>query len=265
MPENEVPQTSEEQRPEPEEETSPPKEQAQSPAEEAASAAEASPPAPEAPARRTYGPKEKTLIVVLLVAIAAGVYITTRNLYRQYTEAKAQTEAANSVDLPLACGTPPAPEPVGSPDAKVKIVASMGHCIAPAMEAIAKMVSAWPDKVRAEFYALESPDGQQIVQAHNISRACVMINDKIEFTLTKDGKERKVRLEGPPGVDYQLDDIVEALRATLLEVYGKVPEDFDAKAAPLRSLKLKLEPAGQAGCGLSPGCEAPMKEGGGTK
>ncbi|NOY83021.1 MAG: hypothetical protein GXP31_18640 [Kiritimatiellaeota bacterium] len=268
MPENEVPEPREEQSapgvPDPEA-SAPAATEAEAQSEEAVPQPEAPPSTPQPPARRAYGPKEKALIAVLMLAIVAGVYITVRNLRRQYLEAKAQTEAANDMTTPLAYDIAPAPEPVGSPDAKVKIVASMGHCIAPAMKEIAKMVSAWPDKVRAEFYTLESPEGQQVVQTHNASRACVIINDKLEFTIRKDGKEQRVRLEGPPGVEYQLADMVEALRATLQQVYGEVPNDFDERAAPLLSLKLKIEPTGKDGCGKQAGCEAPQKGGSGAK
>ena len=233
------------------------------PAGEAAKAETAPREQPETaatPAPQTSSAKERLFAFVLVAVIAAGIYFVGGTLYRQYKEAKARAEAANA-GTPMECGIPTAPQAVGSKDAKVKLVASMGHCIVPAMDAMAKIASAWPEKIRAEFYALESPDGQQIVQEHGASRACVFINDKIEFTLKRGDKEETVRLEGPPGAAYQLVDIIDALRQTFEKVYGEVPENFDEVTAALKTVKFELKATGQPGCGLG-GSEAAKEDGG---
>jgi len=197
---------------------------------------------PGSPVPKASSAKERILAYILVAIIAVGGYLVVRNLYQQYTAAKARAAAgAAGGDALMECAMPvAAPEPVGATDAKIKVVACMGHCIAPAMVAMAKVASAWPGKIRAEFHALESPEGQQIVQEHGASRACVFINDKNEFTLKRDGKEETVRLEGPPGADYQLTDIVDALRATFQEVYGEVPDDFDEVTTALTTVKFGL-------------------------
>jgi len=194
------------------------------------------------------------LVVVLLAVIAGAMYNIARNVYTNYIARKPVP-----TDIPMdlgECGMAPLPDPTGNPDAPIHLQVCMGHCIAPVMTGIHDAVAGWPDIVRAQFYAFESSEGQDLLAAHNETIACIFIDGKNEFEIPgPDGTKRTVVFRGPPGDGYTLKDFVEVLRRHIQSKTGKLPEDFDARAAELAS--------GNAGaCAARPcpaSCPAPTK------
>ncbi len=120
---------------------------------------------------------------------------------------------------------------VGQEDAKLKIEACLGPCIASLFVPLAECAQAWPDKLRAEFYAYDSPEGQKFCADHGEGLACIFFNGKNQFTLGEGDSSREVRLSGPPGEAYTARDLAEVLRGQMEELYGELPPDFDERAA----------------------------------
>ena len=107
---------------------------------------------PVEPARPSRA-KLVATICFLVVAVAAAVYSGVRTMRQQQ-----RREAATA---PVVMAEPMAPpEPIGSEDAKLKIEVCLGHCISAMFQPFVECAEAWPDKVRAEFYAYESKGGR---------------------------------------------------------------------------------------------------------
>ena len=179
---------------------------------------------PDSCPRRGNG---KAVAALLLLAVAASLAVYSYRLSFRATKPElTETEADVSE-------AQPAPEPAGSPEAKLHIEACLGHCISPIMNWLAECAKAWPDKVRGEFYAYESVEGQKFLEGHGESLGSIFFNGKNEFVIEKDGKKRKVCFRGPPGEEYRIEDLVTVLRMQLEKLYGDVPDDFDEVAKKL--------------------------------
>jgi len=170
----------------------------------------------------------KTIVAVcvLVVALAASVYsfmLVQREEQRKRELAQAApTEGEGAI-----------PEPVGAEDAKIKVCVVLGHCFRPMMKSFVTMGEAWPDKVRCEFHAYESAEGQKIVTGHGERLACILIDDENRFTIEQDGQEREVHFHGPPGDGYRMAEIIEVLRVKMVDLYGEAPADFAEVTQPL--------------------------------
>jgi hypothetical protein len=129
---------------------------------------------------------------------------------------------------------PPAyelPQPTGSEDAGLKVEACLGDCIAPEFDWLAECAAAWPDKLRTEFLAYQSSEGQRFCADHGEELACVFLNGKNRFILGEGDSRREVHFCGPPGDEYQMQDLVEVLRMQMEEAYGEAPADFAQRTA----------------------------------
>jgi len=212
-----------------------------------ASEATAQPGADETNARVAYTPGQKALIGVLVLVIVGALVLVGNNVYRTYV-APPPRFGANGP--PTTCGAAARiPAPVGDPDAPIRIEVVFGHCIAPAMLPIRDAISAYPARIQGKFYALESAEGQKLIEEHGMGIAAVFIDNENKFTIKDaDDAPRNVVFQGPPGQDYTLADLVEVLRMKLVKTEGGVPTDFDLKMAALRSSKADSEKGSLGPC-----------------
>jgi hypothetical protein len=178
---------------------------------------------PAEPARRSRA-KLVAAVCLLVAGVAAAVYSGVRTMREQQRRQAALTPVA--MPKPMA---PPAP--IGSEDAKLKIEVCLGHCVSAMFQPFAECAEAWPDRIRAEFYAYESEEGRKLVQAHGETLACVFFNGENRFTLEDGGERREVHFHGPPGNEYQIRDLGQVLRLKMKEAYGSLPPDFEEKVA----------------------------------
>ena len=160
------------------------------------------------------------IALLLLILVAAGVAVHNARDYFRPVPKQGDAEVESG---------PAMPDDFGSEDAELKIEACVGHCITFVAVGIAKAVEAWPDKVRAEFYAYESEAGQKFVEEHGEELACIFLNGENRFTIERDGKQKDVHLAGPPSGEWDMADLAAVIKQQWLKVYGELPEGFDAK------------------------------------
>jgi hypothetical protein len=120
--------------------------------------------------------------------------------------------------------------PIGSPQAKVKAVVVMEHCLIPLQDLLVKICTEYPELVCAEFVSMYSPEGQKVMQDHQETCAGAFINDRNRFRVALPGEEeREVRLHGLPGSEYRLSHVVAVVRQEIAGAYGAAPADFDQR------------------------------------
>jgi len=192
------------------------------------------------PAQAQGGPLRTVVAIVLIVIIAIALASIGRNL------AKSRKKTTSSSGQPAACGIMEGqiPNPCGSVSARVKLVIVMSKRAVPLMMQMSSVFTHWPEKIHAEFYAVESPEGQQFLKDHGVEQkvGCVFINGKTEFTI-KDaaGKEKKVVLQGPLGSSWTGEDLAAVLADQLKQAYGQLPQGFDAQVETLAQMKIADE------------------------
>lgn len=197
-------------------------------------ATDSTPTAPEN-APRPASAKALWLAAALLVIAVVAALSSVMHTYRAEQRRKAQAVE------------PPAfvvieDRQVGQEDAKLKVEACLGPCIASLFIPFAECAEAWPDKLRAEFYAYDSPEGQKFCADHGEDLACILFNGENRFTLGEGDSGRQVHFSGPPGDGYTARDLAEVLRMQMEEVYGELPADFDEKAAAFLEESAQLGP-----------------------
>jgi hypothetical protein len=181
------------------------------------------PTAPEKPPRPT-SVKALWLAVALLVIAVVAALSSAVHTYRAEQRRRAQAATAPAFVVIK-------DREVGQEDAKLKVEACLGPCIASLFLPFAECAEAWPDKLRAEFYAYDSPEGQKFCADHGEDLACICFNGEDRFTLGEGDSSREVHFYGPPGGGYTVRDLAEVLRMQMEEVHGDLPPDFDEKAA----------------------------------
>jgi len=174
-------------------------------------------------------------VCLVILAVCAAIYSVSR-VYRQEQRRRAGLLSDGTMGPGYTI-----PDPVGAKDARIQITVILGHCVAPAMDELVKLGEAWPDKVRVECYAYESPEGAKIVADHRETLACIFINGENRFTLKTGGKTKALHFRGPPGGSYTVEDVVEVVRVKMVELYGKLPPDFDDVAGRI-STPVEAEP-----------------------
>lgn len=191
---------------------------------------------PDAPeSTRSTGSRAAVWLAVGLLAVAVAAALSSA-IHTYRSEQRRRTSIA-------AGGAPPSkPRAVGSEDAQLKIEACLGPCIEFLFDGFETCAEAWPDKVRAEFIAYQSPQGQRFCAEHGEDLACIFFNGKNRFTLGEGDSARELHLYGPPGDGYTVRDLGEVLRMQMEEVYGELPADFDEKVAAFDVGDLGSEP-----------------------
>lgn len=133
------------------------------------------------------------------------------------------------------------PEPMGSPDAHVKIrvyVTSDNTCDDTTLRAMASLHEKFGDKVYIVYSDLLQNDVLKEAQDHKIScKTGITINGKSQFILPDRGLKGTVMLDGPTGQkNYDMGD-VEAIVQHILdtpeldEAEGSTPKTSPAKGA----------------------------------
>ncbi len=190
-------------------------------------------PDPSGDAARPRNPLAVWVAVSLLVIAVAAALSSAVHTYRSEQRRRAQAEAV------ALSGAAAQQRAVGSQDARLKIEACLGPCIAPLFDAFAACAEAWPDRIRAEFIPYDSPEGQKFCNEHGEDLACIFFNGRNRFTLGEGDSRRKVHFYGPPeGEAYAVRDLPEVLRMQMEEVYGEVPPDFDEKVTAFEAVDL---------------------------
>lgn len=114
-------------------------------------------------------------------------------------------------------------EPVGSPNAKVKVL-----CVLPdgsgCHTAVVKLFTAaaqkHPREIRIDFSSMEEVGEEELTSRVGEYCAAVAINDKTSFEVQKDGKKRRINLIGTVPSHYSLSDVMDALTHEYVAVYG---------------------------------------------
>jgi len=118
----------------------------------------------------------------------------------------------------------PAPaEPVGSQDAKVKVVAILptgSGCHNNIIRFLTETASRRQDEIRVDFTTMDAYGQQKLQKEVGSSCAAVMINGKTDFELTGCGEPHKVSLVGTEPTHYSLKDVGEALTSVFVQEYG---------------------------------------------
>lgn len=114
-------------------------------------------------------------------------------------------------------------EPVGSPDAKVKVLAILpagSGCHSNIVRFLTETATQRTDQIRVDFTTMDSYGVQKLQQDVGSSCAAIRVNGKSDFELTRDGKPHKVSLVGTEPTHYSLRDVGEALTAAFVQEYG---------------------------------------------
>jgi len=161
------------------------------------------------------------MVIILGVLIAGMLAVLLQNAGRYYS----RTIPATPPPSTGAAVTAPAPH--GDPDAPLRIEGALGDCVMWVADAVSAAVEPWPDKVSTRFISYFDEEGQEFVKAQGETLACICFNGEHEFTLkTADGRNREVRLVGPPGDGYTLLDLAAVLRQQWKAHCGAEPDGF---------------------------------------
>ncbi|MBN2452565.1 MAG: hypothetical protein JXR77_19430 [Lentisphaeria bacterium] len=115
-------------------------------------------------------------------------------------------------------------EPVGSPQAKVRVLAVVptgSGCHAGIIQFLTEMVSRHPDRLRAEFVSMSGYGNEKLRAKIGMECAAVLVNEEATFELDVDGEKRKVSLIGTEPTHYTLGDVGEVITAVYRGVYGE--------------------------------------------
>lgn len=158
---------------------------------------------------------------VVLVVFGVGMYRLGRGSLDDHDTSHA---AAAALDV----------DSVGSPDAKVKVLAIVpagSDCHSGIVAFIRDVASKQPDRIRADFTTMEAYGTDNLTALVGQFCAAVLVNGTSEITILEDGKERRLSLVGTEPTHYTLADVGAALTAVYTTHYG-APEEplYDATA-----------------------------------
>jgi hypothetical protein len=179
------------------------------------------------------------MVVVLLVATVFALIVHTR---------RAQGESVGSALLGDEHPGPPKTlgiDPIGTPDAKVQIVAILpagSDCHSGVAKFLSDVVTAHKDQMYVEFKAMEEYSQTELAKKIGQICAAVVINEKTGFTVDKGGKPTQVSLIGNEPTNYKMSDVGQAIRQEYVKAYGE-------PAAPLYQLETKGCGAGSCAAG----------------
>ena len=114
-------------------------------------------------------------------------------------------------------------DPVGSPQAELKIVAilpSGSDCHSDIVTFLTKTAEDRPEKVRVEFKNMESFSNEELTETVGSVCAAVMVNNKSEFEVTFENKPRHVSLVGTVPTHYTLGDLGLVITEQYKKLYG---------------------------------------------
>ncbi len=139
-------------------------------------------------------------------------------------------DAGHAAEAPAALGV----DPVGSPDASVKILAIVpagSDCHSGIIAFLKDVAGKQPDRIRAEFTTMEAYGNDNLTAVVGQVCAAVLINGSSEVTIQHDGKDRRLSLVGTEPTHYTLADVGAAITAVYTVHYGAPAEPlYDAAA-----------------------------------
>lgn len=118
-------------------------------------------------------------------------------------------------------------DPVGSPDAKVQVVAVLpagSDCHSGVAKFLSDVATAHPDEFYIVYKGLE--EFSQTELSNKVGQVCaaILINDTATFTLDKDGRPTSVTLVGNEPTNYKMSDVGDALTQVYTKEYGPPTE-----------------------------------------
>lgn len=161
------------------------------------------------------------LFVVSVVALVGfGVFMYWLGGGRRLTAAAGDGKGAVAGD---AGHKPLNAKPIGSPQAKVQVVAILpegSDCHSGVAKILSDAATKRPDKIRVEFTTMREYGEKKL--EHQVGSVCaaLLINEKSSFQVTCEGKSRTISLVGTEPTHYSKADVGEALTAVYVEQYG---------------------------------------------
>ncbi len=173
--------------------------------------------------------------MVLVLAAAVAFLLVVRSARQSGSDIVATLKGESKTPQPLGI------DPVGSPDAKVQVVAvlpSGSDCHSGVAKFLSDVATTHPDEFYIVYKSLE--EFSQTELSNKVGQVCaaILINDAATFTLDKDGTPTSVTLVGNEPTNYKMSDVGDALT----QVYTK---EYGAPTEPLYQLEKK--------CGSCPG------------
>ena len=133
------------------------------------------------------------------------------------------------------------PGPMGSPEAPVTLrvfVQAGDPCHESLLDLAKKMHRVYGDQLRIVYTNISVPEGAR--RADQVKLGCnsgFTVDDKLEWTLKREGKSYKVPLRGPPGEgDYAEPDLWLAVNTALAAKKIQAPEQARTEGAKERKL-----------------------------
>ncbi len=156
-------------------------------------------------------------------------------------------------------------QPVGSPDAKVRVMAVLpagSDCHNSVVKFLTEIATKRQDKIRVEFASMETYGTGKLEQQIGTSCAAIMINGMATFEVESCGQKRTISLVGTEPTHYSLADVGEALTSVYMHVYGDPGEPLYTAPAGSRTCSGPGEHGGHGPVGMSPkpGVKAPGEE-----
>jgi hypothetical protein len=118
-------------------------------------------------------------------------------------------------------------KPVGSPDAKVQVIAILpagSDCHNGVAKFLGDAATKNPEKIRVEYTTMAEYGEKKLENQVGSVCAAVLINGKSAFEVTCEGKPRKITLVGTEPTHYSMADVGEALTSVFVAQYGDPDE-----------------------------------------
>jgi len=179
-----------------------------------------------AEARYEYEKARRLRLVAMLAAGLVALVVFGVFMYRLGARGPLSGTAAGSAGGAHAgaeAGKPLDIQPVGSPQAKVQVLAIVpagSDCHSGIIKFLSDTAAKQTEKIRVEFTTMEAYGQDKLSKEVGSVCAAVLINGKSQFTVTCDGKERTVSLVGTEPTHYSLSDVGEALTSVYVTEYG---------------------------------------------
>ena len=167
------------------------------------------------------------MVVVLLAALAFALAIHASHQTGGGIMATLQHDSGPPQSLNI--------DPVGSPDAKVQVVAVLptgSDCHSGVAKFLSDVATLHPDQIRVVYRSLDEFSKTELATKVGQVCAAILINDTASFTLDKNGKPTAVSLVGNEPTNYKMSDVGDALTQAYTTQYG-------APDAPLYQIEQK--------------------------
>jgi hypothetical protein len=126
---------------------------------------------------------------------------------------------------------------LGSPNAKVlvKLFAPLQpECHRLTADLLQAIAAQQPDKVRVQIFDVAEPAAREEMGRERLTCATVLVNNRYQFTLDRDGLKRAVELihrPNTPESTYSSEDAVAVVQQEMARLYpGSAPGGADPKA-----------------------------------